>query len=319
MSTETKEVTFAASPIKIKDFVDSVMEKHNDIDELRMDRYGFGAWSYSKASMLRKCPLQFYLQYVLKAKIPSDIGGRKDSLSADVGSAGHRVLELVMLGKTMEVAFATTKKEFVPAKLTEEQWAEKVLTMEMSVMAFKDRMDAFSRRNPIRRVFTEMRIGVTKDWEACAFFDNDAFYRGIVDLALQLENGDLVILDHKTAEGFVPTSTKIYDEQLNSYKPLFHYGISPVNGSQAGIHFIRAGDVKMGQYHSKEDIEGKLRTEVEWNLSGNVDRVAELGYFKHECGTYCKWCDWAPLCKAKEKFLKPLELDTKRVIPIKPI
>jgi hypothetical protein len=319
MSTETTEVSSGASKERIEGFVESLMEKASSIDELRMDRYGFGAWSYSKASMLRKCPLQFFLQYVMKVKMPADIGGRKDSLSADVGSAGHRVLELIMLGRSLEAAFATTKKEFVPTKLTEEQWSEKVLTMEMSVIAFKDRMDAFGRRNPIKRVFTEMRIGVTKEWEACAFFDDEAFYRGIVDLGLQLENNDLVILDHKTADGFVPTSTRNYDEQLNSYKPLFHYGISPVSGSQAGIHFIRASDVKMGQYHTKEDIEGKLRKEVEWNLSGNVDRVAEIGYFKHECGTYCKWCDWAPLCKSKEKYLKPLELGTKRVIPIKAI
>jgi hypothetical protein len=320
MSDKVEEaIDTAASKERIIEFIDSIMVNHKEVDKLQMDRYGFDAWSYSKASMLRKCPLQFYLKYVLKIKMPPDIGGRRDSLSADVGSAGHRVLELVMVGKSLEVAFAMTKKEFVPSKLTEEQWAEKVVTMEMSVIAFKERMDTFSRRNPIKRVFTEMRIGVDRNWQACAFFDNDAYYRGIIDLAIQLENNDLIILDHKTAEGFTPTSTRVYDDQLNSYKPLFHFGINPVGGSQAGIHFIRASEVKMGQYHSKEDIEGKLVRELEWSLSGNVDRVSELGFFKHECGSYCKWCDYASLCKSKEKYLKPLELDTKRVISIKTI
>lgn len=320
MAENVEEVITSNVPKeRIKEFIDVIMSKHANIDELQMDRYGFGAWSYSKASMLKKCPLQFYLNYVLKVKVPTDVGGRKESLSADVGSAGHRVLELIMIGRTLEVAFATTKKEFVPSKLTEAQWNEKVVTMEMSAISFKERMDSFARRNPVKRIFTEMRIGVTKDWEACAFFGEDAYYRGIVDLALQLESNDLIIIDHKTAEGFTPTSTRIYDDQLNSYKPLFHYGISPVSGSQAGIHFIRASEVKMGQYHSKEEVEGKLRKELEWSLSGNVDRVSELGYFKHECGSYCKWCDWASLCKSKEKYLKPLELDTKRVISIKSI
>lgn len=319
MSDNQEEAVPTASKERIEEFLSTVQAKHEDIDELQMDRYGFGAWSYSKASMLKKCPLQFYLSYVLKMKVPADVGVRRDTLSADVGSAGHRVLELVMLGKALNVAFATAKKEFVPSKLTEEQWTEKVETMEMSVVGFKERMDAFERRNPVKRVFTEMRIGVTKDWDACAFFDQDAYYRGIVDLALQLENGDLLILDHKTAEGFVPTSTKVYDEQLNSYKPLFHYGIGNIQGSQAGIHFIRAGDVKMGKYHTKDEIETTLRKELEWNLSGNVDKVSEIGYFKHVAGSYCKWCDWAPLCKSEEKYLKPLELDTKRVIPIKPM
>lgn len=303
----------------VSDFIEMVTEKHNECPELRMDRYGFGAWSYSKMKVLEKCPLNFYLKYVLKIKVPSEIGGRTETLSADVGSAGHRILEFVMLGKQISDSFALTKKEYVPAKLTEKQWEDNVVNLEMSVIAFKERMDNFSRKHPIRRVFTEMRVGVTKDWEGCKFFDEEAYWRGIIDLCLQLEDGNLIILDHKTASGFTPTSTRNYDTQLNSYKPLFHHGVSPINGSQAGIHFIRAGEVKMGAYHSREEIEGKLVKSLEWELSGCVDRVSEIGYFKHVCGSYCQWCDYAAVCKSKEKFLLPLEKDTKKVIPIKKI
>lgn len=317
MSEETQEKHLLKGDVQ--SFLDMVQEKHDDCPDLQMDRYGFGAWSYSKMKVLQKCPLQFYLKYVLKIKVPPELAGRTESLSADVGSAGHRVLEFIMLNKSIAEAFALTKKEFVPAKLTEDQWETKVTNMEMSVISFKERMDNFARRNPIRRVFTEMRVGVTKDWEGCRFFDEDAYWRGIIDLCLQLEDGNLIILDHKTAEGFVPTSTRNYDTQLNSYKPLFHHGVSPIQGSQAGIHFIRAGEVKMGEYHSKEDIEGKLVKSLEWELSGSVDKVSELGFFKHICGSYCQWCDYAAVCKSKDKLLKPLELSTKKVIPIKKV
>jgi len=318
MSETKKEVvTSEANVERITEFVKELNVASDKVDVLQMDRYGFGAWSYSKANMLKNCPFQFYLNYVMKVKMPTDIGGRRDMASADIGSAGHRILELVMMGKTLEVSYSIAKSEFVPAKLSETQWEEKVLTMEMSIIAFKERIEAFSRKNPIKKIFTEMKIGVTKDWKPCAFFDKHAYYRGIIDLALELEDGSLIIIDHKTAEGFTPISTRVYDSQLDAYKVLFNFGIKPIQGSQAGIHFIRASEVKMGSYHSQDDIRGKLRTELEWELSGKVDRVTELGFFKHECGSYCKWCDWAVLCKSKEKYLKPLELGTKRVIPIK--
>lgn len=303
----------------VKAFVEQVWEKHKECEPLQMDRYGFGAWSYSKMKVLQNCPFQFYLKYILKIKVPEAVGGRQETLSADVGSAGHRVLEFVMLGRSEADAFALTKKEFVPSKLTEAQWQEYVMSMEMSVSAFKERMDNFARRHPVKRVFTEMKIGVTKNWEGCTFFDKDAYWRGIIDLAMQLEDGGLVILDHKTASGFVPTSTRNYDTQLNSYKPLFHHGMTPVKGAQAGIHFIRASDIKMGEYHDKEQIEGKLVKGLEFELSGSVDRVSEMGYFKHVCGSYCKWCDYADVCKSKEKLFLPLEKDTKKVISIKKV
>lgn len=313
---EEKATPIAASKERIKEFIDELMVKSSEVKELQMDRYGFGSWSYSKANMLKNCALQFYLNYVMKVKMPPDIGGRRDMSSADIGSAGHRILELVMMGKKLDVSYDIAKSEFVPMKLSDQQWVDKVLTMEMSIISFKERMDAFARRHPFKRIYTEMKIGVTKDWKSCAFFDKDAYYRGIIDLGLELEDGSLILVDHKTAEGFTPTSTRVYDNQLDAYKVLFNYGIKPVAGSQAGIHFIRAGDVKMGKYHSNAEIQGKLKTELEWDLSGKVDRVTEMGYFKHECGSYCKWCDWATLCKSKEKYLKPLELGTRRVIPI---
>lgn len=300
-----------------ENFLESIWEKHKEQEPLQMDRYGFGAWSISKLKVLQKCPLNFYLKYVLKIKVPEDVGGRTETLSADVGSAAHRVLEFVMLGKGQNESFAATKKEFVPSKLTEAQWVEHVESLEMQVSSFKERMDNFNRRNPIKRVFTEMKVGVTKDWEGCAFFDKEAYFRGIIDLCIQLQNGDLVIIDHKTGGG--EGSLRPYEAQLNSYKPLFHHGVTPINGAQAGIHFIRAQDVRMAEYHKREDIETKLIKSLEWDMSGAVDWVSELGFFKHVCGNYCRWCDYASVCKSKDKLLKPLELDTKKVIQIKKV
>lgn len=301
----------------VKQFVDNAMEKIEESKILQMDRYGLGAWSISKLKVLNKCPLNFFFKYVLKLKVPEIIGGRTETLSADVGSAAHRILELVMMGKTQSVSYELTKKEFVPSKLTEEQWVEYVETLNMQITAFKDRMDSFFRRHPVKRVFTEMKIGVTRDWEACGFFDKECYFRGILDLSVQLEDDALIIIDHKTG-GFSGGGIKVYESQLNSYKPLFHYGVEKIKGSLAHIHFIRDSEVKAGQWHDENAIQKRLKNQLEWDFDCAVDKVRELGYFKHIAGNTCKWCDYAALCKV-DKVLKPVELATKRVIPIKQV
>ena len=317
MTEEQKEVvseTTGPSIEIINEFVSGIEAKMGLLGKLRMDKYGFEAWSISKMKVFQKCPLQFLLKYILKIKVPAEVGGREDSLAADVGSSGHRILELIMLEETLPDAFAITKREFVPSKLTEQQWVDLVENMEMSVTNFKERMDNFARRNPIKTVYTEKRLAVTKDWKQCGFFDKEAFFRGVVDLSIHVKANDLVIIDHKTGGG--DGGIRVYSSQLNSYKPLFHHGLVGVNGAQSGIHFIRAQDVQMGQYSPRSEIEGKLVKELEWEISGAVAKVEELGFFKHIAGPYCKWCDYASVCKSKQKFLKPLELDSKKLIPI---
>lgn len=319
-----KQVEKNVEPLEPKDrdeavklFVDNAMDAIEQCDEMQMDRYGFGAWSISKLKVLNKCPLNFFFKYVLKLKVPEIIGGRQETLSADVGSAAHRILELVMMGKTQSVSYELTKKEFVPEKLTDEQWVEYVESLDVQISAFKERMDAFFRKHSVKRVFTEMKIGVTKDWEPCGFFAKDVYFRGIVDLSVKLDDGTLIIIDHKTG-GFSGGGIKVYESQLNSYKPLFHFGVEPVTGSLAHIHFIRDSEVKAGQFHDSSTIEKRLVNQLEWDFDCAVDRVKEIGYFKHVAGSTCKWCDYQSLCK-QDKVLKPVELATKRVIPIKKV
>lgn len=292
----------------VEAFVEGVKKKHDGTKSVGMTKYELGPWSISKLKCLQKCPFQFYLKYILKIKVPEDVMGKQDSLSADVGSAAHRILELVVIGKTIPASYASAKKEFVPSKLTEEQWKEHVETLEMSVISFQERIQKLERNYKIKRLFTELRLGVTKDWEATEFFADDVYFRGIIDLVIQLDNLDIIILDHKTGGG--EAGIKYYEEQLNSYKPLFHFGKTPIEGAQAGVHFIKAADVKMGFFSSKAEVEKKLVNELEWSLEGAVEAVKELGFFKHIRGNQCKWCEYNEACKPGD--LKSIELDTKR-------
>lgn len=309
------EADQAEGPTPVQRFVNSIYAQDKEFTDLKLNKYDLGPWSISKLKVLRKCAFQFYLKYILKIKIPDDVAGKPDTVSADVGSAAHLILEHVMCGRSIQEAYKLARKEFGPDKLTDELWAERVETLEVSIMAFKDRMDALGRRHKIKRVFTELRIGVTKDWEPTGFFAKDVYIRGVIDLIVQLEDGVILIIDHKHGGG--DGSLKPYEDQLNSYKVLFHFGVNPVKGAQSYIHFVKAGEVKPSYLSDVEEIEGKLKDMLEWDIEGAIDAVSETGFFKHKRGPYCQWCDFDAICKSKE--LKPLELGTRRFFEIKKV
>lgn len=296
----------------VTDFVGLINAKDAEIESISMDKYTLGPWSMSKLKCLQKCPFQFYLKYILKIKVPDDVNGPQDTQLADIGSAAHRILEHVVIGKSVTQAYALARKEYVPAKLSDEVWEDRVDNLEFNIQAFKDRIDNLGKRHNIKRLFTELRMGVTKDWQPTGFFSDNVYFRGIIDLVVQLDNLDIIILDHKTGGG--EGSIRVYQDQLDSYKILFHKAKAPVNGAQSGIHFIRQGDVKMSEYSPREEIETKLIAKLEWAIQGAVDTVSELGYFKHVRGNQCKYCEYDSLCKPKD--LLPIELGTKRFFNI---
>jgi len=276
----------------------------------------FAPWSFSKYKSLRKCPFQFYLKYLVKLKVPETLLIQSDPVSANVGKAAHAILEDIVLGKDMTKTYAKVKKEYINGKLlTEETW-QKVNALEYNILRFKERIEAFNLKAPIKRIFTEIRIGLNKNYEPTGFFSEDVWVRGVIDLVLMLECEDAVILDHKTGGG--QGSIRNYEEQLDWYKFLLHLGVARVNGAQTGVHFIGEGEVKMGSFSSARDIEGNIKNSIEMSLEGAIESLLALGYFKHVRGSYCKWCEYDNMgCKSGE--LKKLELSTKRWFPIKQV
>jgi hypothetical protein len=288
----------------------------NEIQPKEPDIYSFGAWSYSKYKSLRKCPFQFFLKYVSGYKVPPSLKIQDDPLSANVGSAAHLALEEIMKGKTFEKAMAIAKKKFVDTDkaMTEAQWTEHLDSLAYNIRNFKDRIDAFERQNPIKRVLTEIRVAFNKDFEPTGFFADDAFLRGVIDLVLILDCLDGVIIDHKHGGG--EGGIKNYTEQLDWYKVMVHFGVQKLNAIQTGIHFIRMGDIKL-EYSATAsyDVENHLRNLLVMSIEGAVETLKSLGYYKHVRGSYCKWCEFDNL-GCKDGTLKPLELSTRKFISI---
>lgn len=298
----------------IEIFVAEIQARHDALQKVDLDWHALGPWSPSKLKTLEKCPFQFYLRYLLKFKVPESLKAHDDPVSANVGKAAHQILEDIVAGKSLDRAYADTKRKYLKdSSLNEAQWEEHVETLNFNITQFKDRMEELEQRHPVKRIFTELRIGINKNYEPVDFFADDVWVRGVVDLILLLECMDIIIIDHKTGGG--EGSINPYKAQLDWYKILFHYGISKIEGAQTGIHFIKAGEIKMATFSHAEEIEGKLRNTLEMSIEGAIDSLISKGYFKHVRGSYCKWCEYDAI-GCKDGTLKPLELSTRKWIPI---
>lgn len=275
---------------------------------------GLGPWSYSKLKLGQKCGLSFYLKYVIKLKMPEVA----PELVTRVGTAAHLVIENLIIGKSVQDSFVQAKKTTVEEKkaLTEKEWAEYVETLEMNITKFRERLDAFERKHKVKRYVRELKAGLTRAYEPTGFFAKDVFWRGVIDMGIQLESKDLIVIDHKTGAP-AAMGLRNFTPQLNSYKILFHNGVEDIQGAQAGIHFIRDGEIILDDYVDRVKIETSLRNTLEFYLQGVVDSFKEAGMFKKTKSSQCKYCDYAKDCKAGN--LDEAELRSKKYFPIKSI
>ena len=286
------------------DLIANIEERDKKLEELDVSVNALGPWSHSKVKTLTKCPFQFYLKYILKVKaVDAPI-----SLVTEVGKAAHRILEHMIGGRGIDDAYKLTRKEYA-AVLTEELWKEHVGTLEFSIGKFRERMDDFEKRHPVKRFIQELKIGVTREWEPTGFFADDVFYRSVIDLCIQLQSNDLIIIDHKTGAPAL-SGIRYHKDQLNVYKVMFHHGVEKVNGAQAGIHFIKDAEIILDDYAPKATIERKLVNDLELTLEGAVESVKQKGFFKHVASNICSYCEFAEPCKSGK--LKDLEKKTVR-------
>jgi hypothetical protein len=303
-----------------KDFLKTLYTQSDALEEVKMDDISLGPWSHSKLKVLEKCPLQFYLKYILKAKLPIQLAEDQDTSMADTGSAAHKILELIFVGHSVKSAYAMAKTEFVPARLTEEMWVEKIEGVEFNITQFYDRIESFKKRHKIKKIYTELRLGITRDWKPTKFFASDVWMRGVVDFVIILENGDALILDWKYGP---PAAAGIrnYKQQLDSYKPLINFGLKQIRGATSGVGFIKDGEIILDEFTPSEDIEGKMKNTIEFNVEGAIESVKTAGEFEHRVGSWCKWCEYAPWCKAKKADgnLKQLEAGTKKFFKIEKV
>lgn len=321
--SKTKETTppLEEQPTTPEDiFSKKVFEKVSTMKVIPITVEGLSPWSYSRFKALTKCPFQFFLKTVAKVRIPEEAAEQDDPTSANVGKAAHRVLELAMSGMKQDSAYELARVEFcepTPLEegskkpdLTHEQWEEFVVPLNYNISRFVERIEAFGRTQKIKKIHTELKVAISRDKKPVHFNSGDAWLRGVIDLVIELDNSDILPLDHKTG---AIGSIKPYEPQLDWYKVMFHFGVQRVKGAQAGVHFIKEGELKTGDYTLAVDIENKILNTIDMSLEGALESVKETGRFKHVRGYYCKWCEYDNLgCKSGK--LKPAEMATERFL-----
>ena len=274
----------------------SILSTPVDID---FSPKGLAPWSYSKLSTLDKCPLKFYLTYIVKAKVEE----KKESYLTSVGLVAHDIIEKVLAKKSVETAFLEAKKKF-GKDFTEEEWTKDIESLEMSIHSFKQRIEAFEANYNVRRYFQEMEVAVDENWEPTGFWSDNAFFRGKIDLIIMVEVAEgifeVIFIDHKTGAPAI-MGLRNFSKQLDTYKVLFHHGVMKVKSGTSGVHFVRDGEIKLGDPTSAAAIETTLKNYIEFYIESAIDKVKEIGYFKHITNSTCKYCEFATWCKGKDK------------------
>lgn len=266
------------------------------IPTIQVDEDHLGPWSISTLKSLEKCPLKFFLDKGLKIKAPEVL--TEDSYVTYVGRAAHLWLERVTLGDTLDQGLEAAKAEHFH-EVTDKYW-DKVEDLRGSVSRFQQRMIEFTARTPVKKIYPELKIGITKDMKPTGFFAKDVYFRGVLDLPIHLQSGDLVLLDHKYG-GEGTWGLKNYMRQLNSQKVLFHLGQSRLRGAQSGIHFIMNSEVTMAKYVTSEEIETSLARDLFMDIKDAVKVVQDSKVFTHKRGSQCKYCNYRSLCEGGKR------------------
>lgn len=240
-------------------------------------------WSPSKASLAGQCTKAFNLRYIEKVK------GLESGTAAKVGNAVHRAQELVIDGTSALVALDQALEEDDKLTSTEQ---EQVKGFADSVQMFLGKLNEFGQKYPVKEKFTEMKWAIKADYSACDYWDDEAMIRGIVDVALLLDNDHLIVLDHKSGKKR-PVSK--YAQQLDIYTVLGYAKFPHVKGVQTAINFMAYdAEIKWAPIRTAQYIETVLQP---WLTKYISDKVQKLETIRPTITPLCGWCDYRQICE----------------------
>jgi len=245
-------------------------------------------WSPSKANLAAQCALAFKFRYI--DKIPAGPKG----MDGVIGVIVHRAQELVLLGAhSGNQALAKALAENTDP-LTDEA-LHRILLFEEAIDAFKKRIDAFCEKYPVQEILLEQKWGITDNFEPCAFEDPHVMMRGILDLALFLKSGHVVIIDHKTGK---VRPAAYYKAQLDIYSIFALSHLPGLVGVQAALHYVARQRIEWSDPVRRSHIEKLLR---QWLISYLTRRAERVETGIATPGWHCKYCDFRETCPSAFK------------------
>lgn len=256
----------------------------------------FAPWSISKVGVAATCPSQFQHKYILKTPettVPS---------VNRVGTAAHHVLELRIGGASHEDAKA---KALDKTPLTSNEM-DSLRTLEEPIEWFMRKWDGFCRTTGVAKLLIEEEWGITADFKPTGFFASDVYFRGKVDLAVITNDGDLVVIDHKSGMAKDIQRDHKFKYQLNSYAVMALANVDKLAGVRSGIHFLQGDESKRIQWLPYVPAASVEKTYVPW-LYAHINNCAadllEPFIAKPKMRWPCEWCSYQTSCAALQEML----------------
>lgn len=249
----------------------------------------YAPWSPSKSDSAAKCPLAFKKQYI--DKLPRVTGS-----AARTGTVAHRVQELILQDvaprEALERALGENSNDAREDERLTTREAETVASLLPALISFSNRIADFGKRKKITAVYAEQKLGIRKDFSPCDFFDQDVFFRGVIDYLIILESGYGVIIDHKSGR-VRPVS--YYEKQLDAYAVLVRSHYPHLKGTQGALHYMAAETIEWSVMRHTAIVDSMLRPHL---LDGLRRRAEGLAGFQPRLSKLCGWCDHRGTCDA---------------------
>lgn len=250
----------------------------------------YGPWSPSKAALATTCALAFKYRYIDKVAT-----GPRGS-AASIGVAVHRAQELVLQGIHVTEAMDTAILE-TEADLTHKD-KEKVKTFAQALIDFETRIRQFELSFPVKYKLLENKWAVTKDYEACDFFDERGIVRGIVDMSLVLESGHVIIIDHKTGR---VRPAAYYTTQLHFYTVMALAHFPDLKGVQCALHYVAHSKLEWSNPVKPSYIKDVLQP---WLIDYLNKKSIKAETPDATVGKHCDWCDFRTTCTVRGPNVK---------------
>jgi len=249
-------------------------------------------WSMSKAELALNCGLAYNLKYVTKTKgVPSKDGGGR------IGIAAHAVLES-FLRNAAEPIKDIMYRIALDQRLTTPE-IDDLVSFAHNIAHFRDRLESYKIANKVKEQKVEIKFGLTADFKQTAFFGKDVFFRGVMDLLLDTEDGHIIILDHKSGN---PPSSAVdalaqHRAQLKLYTLAALLLYPDLKGVQTGLHYLANEEIV---WDTKLVLPSAIRDEVmPWypEFLNEAGLAAESATPK--AGWKCKFCEFISQCPIK--------------------
>ena len=206
-------------------------------------------WSYSRLSTYDECPKQYWYSYV--ENLP---GFRPPSPAADRGTAIHLEGENYLLGKTH--MYAPT--------------FQRVAGHLMSLKA--------------RHAIPELKMASNEKWEAVDYKAPDAYFRGVIDVHYETEDGRVVhIEDFKTGQ--------IYDshpKQMETYVSLVASQYPDAKEFHTRLIYIDQGMVTPIKVTPVDRVKP-----IRIMLDARIKNAEADTIFPIRSGSHCRWCNYS--------------------------